>query len=143
MKERIRALVENAMQRLIPLVQLPYQVRVMRTDLVEDSALDIIQEEQLGKGLDSEDESLGTYASLAYKGRYQPVDLYDTGSFYRKMYASVTAGGTFYTSSTDSKNQKLERKYGKDIHGVSRSNFAEWFPDIRLAYAAEIRKDLR
>lgn len=142
LEDRIRTLLSKTVAELEKLAQLPFQVKVMRTDLVEQSAIDIIQESQLAIGEDSEGEDLGTYRNFAYKNRYRPVDLHDTGSFYRKMYASATSGGSFYTSSSDAKNRKLELKYGENIHGVAEKNFPEWFPDIRLAYVLEVRKVL-
>lgn len=83
----------------------------------EQKILDL-NRQQLDKGLDAKGKSLGKYASFKYKNRFQPVDLKLTGSFRDKFTLEVNDKASFIFSQ-DEKEAKLEKKYGKDIHGIS------------------------
>lgn len=76
---------------------------------------------QLDTGSDTEGKSLGSYRSIAYKGRLTPVDLKDTGAF-RKGLKVKSVKGVIEMDSTDKKTVKLAEKYGDDIVGIPRKD---------------------
>lgn len=55
------------------------------------------------------------------KGRFNPIDLKDTGSFHRKTYAEVKADYVQFDS-TDAKAQMLKERSGEDIFGLTEMN---------------------
>jgi len=75
--------------------------------------------------------TLGTYHAHA---PYVP-DLYLTGAFHRGIRMKLT-GNKYTFDSTDSKNTKLTKKYGKGIWGIAPFNM----PRIRAACNIELRK---
>lgn len=72
---------------------------------------------KLDQGIDTNGTSLGTYASIAYKGRLQPVDLKLTGDF-RGGIEGRYGKKEFELIGTDSKTDELQDKYGEPIIGV-------------------------
>lgn len=77
-----------------------------------------INRQQLAKGLDAKGKSLGRYKNFKYKNRFQPVDLLLTGSFQGRF--TLTAGKkSAELFSQDQKAPFLEKRYGKDINGIS------------------------
>jgi hypothetical protein len=82
----------------------------------EDAIMDL-NRQQLDRGLDSEGQSLGRYKNFKYKGRFQPVDLKLTGDFRNKFSLQVSDKETEIFSQ-DEKEEKLKKKYGKQIFGV-------------------------
>lgn len=100
---------------------------------VMDEAADILSEntdaivaldkEQMFHGLHGQGGQIGRYKDPEYAAdKYEQnpaagfgqVDLRLTGSFYDKMYARMN-GSTLEISSTDSKTDKLAKKYGNAI----------------------------
>lgn len=73
----------------------------------------------------------------------QPTDrvtLYDTGSFYEKQYLEVQAD-YLKIYSTDAKTQKIVRKYGADIFGLSVPYKKSFIKEhLRPAFQMEIIK---
>lgn len=82
----------------------------------EDRIMDL-NRQQLDRGLDSEGRSLGKYANFKYKNRFQPVDLKLTGDFRNKFSLQITDKETEIFSQ-DAKEEKLKKRYGKDIFGI-------------------------
>lgn len=77
-----------------------------------------VNRDQLARGLDAKGKSLGRYKNFKYKNRFQPVDLLLTGSFQGKM--TLTPGKkSAELFSQDQKAPFLEKRYGKDILGIS------------------------
>lgn len=86
-----------------------------------------LNKQQLDRGQDASGGSLGRYASFKYKNRFQPVDLLLTGEFRRK-FTLQEGTKTAEVFSQDEKNDKLTKRYGKDIFGINkqyRGNLAE------------------
>jgi hypothetical protein len=77
--------------------------------------------QQLDRGLDAKGKSLGKYKNFKYKNRFQPVDLKLTGSYRNKK--TLTPGKKKAEMfSQDEKAPMLEKRYGKDIEGLSAQN---------------------
>jgi hypothetical protein len=64
------------------------------------------------------------------------VTLHDTGAFWEDMFMDVNAD-TFTLGSADSKSEKLEKKYGKKIFGLSKESKKEEF--IPLHFLPELQ----
>ena len=100
---------------------------------IEKSA-DIISDQvtsQLQRGVDGKDESLGEYASYAYKGRLEPVDLRLTGDFWRSI-VPKTYNDYFEMTATDPKTEMLTQKYGDailDLDSQSVATAAEYIKE--------------
>src|SRR5688500_10605132 len=80
--------------------------------------------EQINKGVRADgSEITPTYSNLTIeikRSKGQPTDrvtLRDTGKFYRGIRSEVI-GDKIVTESTDDKNEKLVKKYGKKIFGL-------------------------
>ena len=94
----------------------------------EPYLIDLNTEKLWKNGEDSKGITLGEYAPLTKQiknatgqgyGRITDhVTLYDTGSFYDKMLIKWNSDIQFNFDSTDSKNAKLKKVYGDDIHGI-------------------------
>lgn len=92
----------------------------------EDVVFDL-NKQQLDSGRDAAGGSLGRYRSFKYKNRWEPVDLKLTGEFRRK-FTLAEGKKTAEVFSQDEKNDKLVKRYGKDIFGISKQlqpNLAE------------------
>lgn len=85
---------------------------------------------QMLHGLNSDGTQIGQYASPVYsevKFRMNElagegnVDLRLTGAFQDAEYA-IAVGKKITSNSSDYKNQMLEKKYGKKIHGLNLEN---------------------
>lgn len=99
---------------------------------------------QMYKGVNSLGQPIGMYKSGIYaevKHRMNPTpgegipDLFVTGAFYRGEYVRIE-GNKILSGSDDSKNDKLEKRYGKVIHGLnaeSKNEFisTELIPAVR------------
>lgn len=107
------------------------KIKAATPDVVESKVLDILKESQrevtdlnrsqLFNSEDSNQEPLGTYASIAYankKGRAD-VDLKLTGDFYESIFINTSKFPVVFNA-TDSKTQKLVYRYGEDIFGLTR-----------------------
>lgn len=66
------------------------------------------------------------------------VTLRDTGAFWDNMFVQVNAE-TFDMSSADSKTQKLEKKYGNKIFGLSKESRSEEYIPLYLFPALKER----
>lgn len=92
----------------------------------EEKVFDL-NKQQLDRGKDATGDSLGRYKNFRYKNRWEPVDLLRTGEFRRKL-TLAESKKTAEVFSQDEKNDKLVKKYGKDIFGISKTyqpNLAE------------------
>lgn len=86
------------------------------------------QRRQMRDGVASDGEAIGVYRSRKYRSlkdtlpSYNPklgeVDLYQTGSFQRKITANLI-GGEIIIESTDSKTQDILNRWGERIFGLS------------------------
>lgn len=89
---------------------------------------------QLAKGLRADDSEISPpYADATVfekerksglAGVTDHVTLYDTGDHYREMYAAVVGRAVEY-GSKDEKSEKLQKKYGNKIYGLSTDSKEE------------------
>ena len=122
--------------------------------LIEEVAPEAIaynQQQLYRSSVDRFGKSLKQYQSPSYslyKYRRNPLpglgrpDLNLTGTLYRGMYLKVT-GRSFYLGSYDAKESKIEKKYGKDIWGLTKDSKARLSRDIRPLLMGYIRNTLR
>ena len=118
---------------------------------LEPEAIAYNQQQLYRSSVDRFGKSLKQYQSPSYslyKYRKNPLpglgkpDLNLTGTLYRGMYLKVT-GKSFYLGSNDVKETKVERKYGKDIWGLTRENKARFSRDVRPLLMGYIRNCIR
>ena len=68
-------------------------------------------------------------------------DLYLTGAFFRGFVVNAGYTGTFIITSTDEKADDLERRYGKEIFGLTKEDKSIYakgvFYDALKTYLAE------
>jgi len=122
--------------------------------LIEEVAPEAIsynQQQLYRSSVDRFGKSLQKYQSPSYslyKYRKNPLpglgrpDLNLTGTLYRGMYLKVT-GKSFYLGSNDIKETKVERKYGKDIWGLTRENKTRLSRDVRPLLMGYINRVIR
>ncbi len=95
---------------------------------------------QLSEGIDGDGKEItnqvtgsSSYANFGYKGRWSPIDLRDTGVFYRSIIPKVFKD-MFEMTSKDNKVEKLMETYGDAILNLtddSVENIAQQvFPDF-------------
>lgn len=88
----------------------------------EERILDL-NRRQLDAGIGANGKSIGRYKNFRYKNRYEPVDLKLTGKFRNEFTLGISKKEAAIFSQ-DSKEAQLEKKYGKDIHGLTSTNEA-------------------
>jgi hypothetical protein len=123
--------------------------------IIEQVAPEMIaynQQQMYRSSIDSLGNPLGMYKSAPYalrKYEQNPLpglgrpDLNLTGTLYRGMYLKVT-GRSFYLGSYDAKEGKVEKKYGKDIWGLTRESKTKLAKnDVRPLLMGYIRNVLR
>ena len=116
--------------------------------IVIDAALDHeaeitdINRFQLDKGLDSDGRDLGSYAIFAYKNRFSPVDLKDTGAF-RQSFDLKAFGPAFELIATDRKTNDLQERYGEAILGLSDEGKQQAGQIIAFDVRDELRRAIR
>jgi hypothetical protein len=113
-------------------------------DKNEERILDL-NRHQLDQGIDAKGKSLGKYANFKYKGRWEPVDLKLTGDYRKKKTLSKSKGKRQAEMfSQDQKAAKLEKRYGKDIEGLTfeNTNIAGDIikPDLQEGFRKEVMK---
>lgn len=100
---------------------------------------------QLSKGIKSNGKLITPfYASIFYKGRISPVDLKDTGSFYRSFKVAILNNTDIFIHiyATDPKTPKLEFKYSKEIFGLTDSNVELFAQNFITYFLTEISKEI-
>jgi len=97
--------------------------------------------EQLNKGQKADGGTTGDYASISYKGRLRPVDLYDTGAFHKSIKANPF-GKAFEMKATDEKTEMLQDRYGDDILGLTDENITEAGEIIKETMINNVRRQL-
>ena len=139
-----------------------FQTKLSQLD-VEKAAIDAVSAttetiadlnaEQMFKGLRADGSEITPgYSELTKeikRAKGQPIDrvtLFQTGAFYRGLYASVT-GLNIVIGSTDAKSGKLERKYSKakgSIFGLSGKYNAEYIREtLRPAFGVVVKRQLK
>lgn len=106
----------------------------------DEKILDL-NRQQLDKGKDAKGKSLGKYKNFKYKNRFQPVDLKLTGEFRDKFTLAVDNKQTIIFSQ-DQKEAKLEKRYGKDIHGVPAELLPNMQEIIKDDFINELKKQM-
>jgi hypothetical protein len=107
----------------------------------EDAIMDL-NRQQLDRGLDADGKSLGRYANFAYKGRFEPVDLKNTGDFRNKFSLQIDNKQTEIFSQ-DWKNDKLTKRYGKNIFGIPVPLVVNMEEIIEPDFVKEYQKQLK
>lgn len=101
---------------------------------------------QLEKGIKS-DGSLITpfYASLKYKGRRAPVDLYLEGNFYRSFKIEVFENTDVYLFifASDRKANFLKGKYDKKILGLTENSIDLFVQNLIPYFKREMPKEIK
>jgi hypothetical protein len=97
--------------------------------------------EQLRKGEKSDGGTTGTYRNYSYKGRFSPVDLYDTGDFHKSIKPKAF-GKAFEMVATDEKTEMLQDRYGDEILGLTDKNITEAGEIITETLIENLRKQL-
>ena len=77
-----------------------------------------LNDKQLDVGLDANNNSLGRYSNIKYKGRLTPVDLNLKGDF-RNTEDIIPNNGEMLFIDMDEKTQYLLRRYGSDVLGLN------------------------
>lgn len=102
---------------------------------------------QLAKGINRDGKLITPfYASIFYKGRLSPVDLKDTGKFYRSFRIAIIANKDIFIHifATDlEKTAKLEFKYGKEIMGLTQTNIDKFIFNFKSYFLVEIEKIIK
>ena len=139
-KDKIKALsvVQRDLDQLVIDLLKPYEPEI----------IDLNIEEQLQRGIDATGQPITpgyrplTISIKRQKG--QPtnrVTLRDEGDFHESF--KVRFGPKFFAIyATDEKAEKLERKYGKDIFGLTDQNLQEVIELLRPELEEHIRKKL-
>jgi len=101
--------------------------------------INLNQEQLLGTGTDKFGKQLKRYRSKSYairKNKRNPLpglgvpDLYDTGASFEGMKIDIVDENKYSITSTDSKTKDLEKKYGKDILGLSVESKTEMIKEF-------------
>lgn len=101
---------------------------------------------QLAKGIKRDGKLITPfYASIFYKGRIAPVDLKNTGAFYRSFKVSIIDSKDVFIHifATDAKTPKLEFKYSEKIFGLTESNIEKFVEDFKQYFLNEIERIIR
>lgn len=114
---------QAAIDRVDFLAGLPLERYLDETVQEHESEITDLNRKQLDKGLDSEGNSLGEYKHFDYKGRWEPVDLKQTGAF-RSSFDAQPFGKGFEITASDPKTGELMDKYGDAILGIADENKA-------------------
>jgi len=99
--------------------------------------------EQLNKGIRSDGSMMPDYSPVSvevYGKPEGPIKLYDTGAFYQGFTVEVQ-GDKVVTTSTDSKTEKLYKRYAtdkKNIFGLSGPFKREYLPVLQKAFRKNI-----
>lgn len=122
-------------------------------EAIEDNEAELIDslQDQLQHGFDQSGSRIGEYSTKEYatiKTQMNPlagfgnIDLKLEGDFYRDMFLEKIEKD-FQIRSSDYKNDKLERQYGKEIFGLMDENLGKVSQDYVLESLLEkIRKEL-
>lgn len=125
----------------------------VRMEVIEDEAVicDMNSESQLyERGIDRDGDSISSYSPYTARTvmvkllKHQPtnrVTLRDTGEFHASFRVVVDDIG-FYIDATDWKTSELEKKYGKQIFGLTEENINELVWDYIYPMLVEKAKQL-
>lgn len=146
------AAIEDLKQRLVDLKAKLPEITLEVAKRNEAEAVDLITQEQLSKGLDSDDARIFpkytpfTVRVKKSKGQeHRFPTLHDEGDFYGSIqlrFGSPTTSWLFVVYATDWKSQKLQTKYGAAILGLSPSSVDKFNDAIRDELIGEIQKHI-
>ena len=124
--------------------------------IIVDSKPELLQlnkDQLMNEGVDKNKRKLKSYSSNSYavrKNRMNPFpglgtpDLYLTGSFQDGFTLRINSKSTFDIYSTNSKNNDLTKKYGKDIFGLTEDSKTEYQREImQPELVKNVRKAMR
>lgn len=137
------------MKKRFQAVSLDKQVQ----ETVEETkdSIQLLQKDQLLRGLNSKGEKIGRYRSNKYarvKNEMNPLpglgipDLKVTGSFHTKISTTVTPD-TFKSDSSDSKAPNLKEKYGNDIFGLTDESKSEYIQELKPVFVKKMKENLK
>ena len=116
----------------------------------DEEIIELNKSQLLDDGEDSEGVKLKEYSDYYYANRkhkrnpspgFGVPDLYDKGDFYDGFKMKLNNKKSYDIFSTDSKNNKLVKQYGKKIFGLNWVNRLEFIRDIfREALIERIKK---
>lgn len=93
-----------------------------------------LNKDQMDGGIKADGSEIGRYRNYKYKNRFKPVDLKLKNDFRGDMFFRDKGNKRQgVISSDDKKTIKLEKKYGKDIFGLT---------DTNKQYAADLIKPI-
>lgn len=124
----------------------PLQALTLAISQNERELLDL-NKQQLAEGKDAEGSDMGEYSDMwaAYKGRYSPIDLKDTGDYQASMYLVVDREAT-HVRSRDEKEEKLKKyvlkKTGNEPLGISKEQIMKFMRIIREDFQNNFKKEL-
>ena len=101
---------------------------------------------QLENGIKSDGSKIKPfYASLKYKGRRSPVDLYLEGDFYKSFKVSVVKGQDVFLLiwASDFKSPFLKGNYGKEIFGLTDTSVQLFVDNFRPYFLTEIERIIK
>src|ERR1700733_14608072 len=136
--------INNLLQAIDSLDLLP----VMEKSIIDTKADYIrIQKEQLKQGARSDgafifnlktgsDEYSPAYAR--YKGKSQPIDLFNTGAFYGGIDIEPAGNGE-NVCSNDEKSDMLQKTYGKKIFGLATESKTEYKEYLQPAFVESVK----
>lgn len=100
---------------------------------------------QLEKGIRSDGTKINPfYVSLKYKNRFNPVDLYLEGDFYKSFKVAVVKGNDVLLLiwASDFKAPFLKGDYGKEILGLTDGNVEKFAQNFVTYFTTELPKEI-
>jgi hypothetical protein len=139
-------------QRLVDLKAMLPEITIEIARRNEAGAIDLITQEQLAMGVDSDDKLISpkytpfTVRVKKSKGQeYRFPTLHDEGDFYKSIklkFGTATTPWLFVVYATDWKTRKLQTKYGPEILGLSPSSVDKFNDLIKDELIGEIQKHI-
>lgn len=109
--------------------------------------LDLIQNDQLQKGIDEDGDIMGLYSAFtqsinSLKIAGTPYTLDDTGAFYKSMFITVLNDSFIIDADPDKGQDNLFFKYGEGIIGLTEENMDKLRFEVKKKYIEFIAKSL-
>lgn len=110
-----------------------------------------IQQQQMMKGeredgkpifnvISGKDTYSPSYAKK--KGKFKPIDLYDTGAFQSGIFLHIDDATDFVVDSADSKSGMLQNNYGTQIFGLNDENKVQFKPVAQKNLVTDLINEL-
>lgn len=124
-----------SMLRSAEKINIPFQCALSLIDSSEEYVR--LQNEQMARGERADGRPIFNIKtgseeySPAYakkKGKSKPIDLHDTGSFYKETFILVEDPSKAIVDSADSKSGTLQDRYGTEIFGLNKDSKIKFKP---------------